>query len=100
MVESRGAVFFVDPVRAKLLIEPSPAVAAAAQRLGFHQRISGIIDIAELAKAPRESFDVGLPVAVPAALPELPREIGSQLRPARRVPADIAQRELFELLRA
>ena len=55
MLARRCRVLFADPGHPKLVVEPAPAVAAAAQRARFRERISGVIDIAELAKTARRS---------------------------------------------
>src|SRR6185503_5580098 len=85
-----------DPGNPQFVIEAALAIAAAAERLRLRQRISRIVDIAELAKALREPLELGFARAVPTPLADLAREIGAKLRARRRVAADIAKRELLQ----
>jgi hypothetical protein len=96
MVARRGAVFLADPCNPQFVIEAALAIAAAAERLRLRQRISRVVDIAELAKALREPLELGFARAAPPPLADLAREIGAKLRARRRVAADIAKRELLQ----
>ena len=93
-----GAVFLFDARMPKLLGQSPLAVATGAERPRLRQRICRIVDEAELCKAVRKLLEIRGGAAVPAALAQLAGEIGAELRPRRRIFADIAKREFPKLL--
>ena len=82
--------------QAQPLFQPALPITATGQRLRFCQREGRVVHIAKLGKAIGERVEIGLSIRTPTTLPNRAREIADKLRTARRVPADIAQRELLE----
>src|SRR5438270_13110479 len=87
-IEGRAAVIPIHSGLAQLLGQPPLAVAATAQRARLGQRIRSVVDIAELGKAAGQRVDIGLALAVPAALAELALEVCAKLYPRRRISSD------------
>ena len=94
-----AASVLVDPGGPQRLAYAPRAIAAPAERGGARGGELAVVDIAERGA----SFDQRLdrcpgrgPLARPAALLDLAREIGAQLRARRRVAADISEREPLE----
>src|SRR6478672_11930538 len=93
-----GPVVVLDPGHPQPLIEPPLSVTAAAQRPRLAQGIGCVVDITELGETICKCLQIGRPLAVPAPLAKLAREIDAELSARGRIFADIAESELLERL--
>ena len=92
------AIRRVDAGLAQLIGKPAFAVAAGAQRSRFGECVGRVIDQPEFREPIGERFQVRGAVTLPSALADLAVEILAKLGARRRIFADIAKRDLTQVL--
>ena len=91
VLAGRLAVALFHAGQAQLFGKPSLPVTARREGTRLGERVSGVVDVTQFGKALGDRFWIGICLSIPSPLPELPRQICTQLCARRRVLADIAQ---------
>lgn len=90
---------FINPGNHQRLPDPPFAIASTGKRLGLGQGKYPIIDISQRHHSICEPLDLRVAVVLPSSFAQLSPEVGEQFRPAGGEPADVVQRQFFQLSR-
>jgi len=97
MVARGLSVLVVDAGDPEFLDHAPLTISTSTESPRLAEGVSRIVDIAGAHKALRNAVEIRFPNLAPAPFAELAGEIGTKLRPRRRVLSDIAQSQLVQL---